>query len=112
MLEIVGGIMDKSPFTAMLERLLLMKTADGTAQVFIRIGAPVVDGAGWKCPVAIDGLFGRLVDAPGFDSMSAMEGAFELVHTVLRKSGNQFLFPAENDEDPEPYPPPTLAEST
>ena len=104
--------MNRTPFTAILERQLLMKTADGSAQVVIRIGAPTTDGDGWQCPVAIDGLFGRMVDAPGFDSMSAMEGAFELVHTVMRRSGNQFFFPPANQEDPEPYQPSILAEST
>ena len=64
----------------------------GDFSVHVRIGPPVPsDRAPWACPMAIDGLLGKVSDAYGEDSMQALCLALWFVaqqlHDFVQKGG-------------------------
>ena len=89
-------------FPVLVERRLKIRSSDNKErELLVRIGKPRATEANGDavCPVAIDGLFGRLPDIRGVDEMDALRLALELVERTLReRTGEQVLWP-----DGEPY---------
>lgn len=90
-------------FPVIVERRLKIRSSvdDQEKDLLVRIGKPYMTESNGDavCPVAIDGLFGRLPDIRGVDEMDALRLALELVENTLReRAGEQVFWP-----DGEPY---------
>lgn len=84
------------------ERKLLVQQPNGEKkEIIVKIGTPywVTEGEEAACPVAIEGLHGKLPDVHGVDPYQALELAIQLTQTLVAPSGKQkILWP-----DGKPY---------
>lgn len=91
-------------FPVLVERRLKIQSPQGGEErdLIIQIGQPYRTGneGDAACPVAMNGLFGRLADIHGVDPMDALRLAIELVEKTLQGKSAEFqiLWP-----DGEPY---------
>ena len=74
-------------------------------RVTIAVGQPYRDDLlrAWRCPVRLDGMFARLADIAGEDSLQALLLALRLAHQQLayaEAKGAKLLFPGEEPDDP------------
>ena len=66
-------------------RIVLAREGQEDSVITIRIGIPYeVDAFQWSCPVALDGLYERLVDLSGVDSFQALMLAQSVLRTLLK----------------------------
>jgi hypothetical protein len=80
------------------DRTLVAIRPDGSeVLVTLAIGQPYrVSEDEWACPVALDGLYPRLVDQHGIDSWQAMQLAYQLLANLLSsfiRDGGRLLWP-------------------
>jgi hypothetical protein len=75
------------PFEVLLERKLILKNQEtrSRSELKVRIGVPrwTKRGREAACPVAIDGLVGRVEDIRGVDPMQAVELAIAFVNSLI-----------------------------
>jgi hypothetical protein len=81
--------------------LISAKSPDGEVFVIgLEIGAPYPRETGeWACPVALRGLYDRLPDVAGLDSLQALCHAIGLAQSLLRdfrEKGGILLLDGEN----------------
>lgn len=74
-------------------------------RVTVALGRPYQDAhlGAWRCPVRLDGMFSRLADIAGEDSLQALLLALRLVHQQLAHAeaqGAKLLSPGGRPEDP------------
>lgn len=58
-------------------------TAKGRFPIHIRIGKPYPEEDNWRCPVCIEGIWGRLPDMAGVDSFQALFLALSMTRQAL-----------------------------
>lgn len=59
------------------------KPGGGRFPIHIRIGKPYPEEDDWRCPVTVEGVWGRMPDAAGVDSFQALFLALSLVRHAL-----------------------------
>ena len=95
--------MDSTSFDVIAARYLVGIRNDGTQfRIRLDIGRPYfVRESEWACPVAIEGLGGRLRDISGIDALQALWLAMRLARTLLVafiEDGGQLFWPEHLDE--------------
>jgi len=83
-------------FAVLLQRRLKARSSSSgeEREIVIEVGQPyrVRNDGDAACPVAIRGLFGRLADIHGVDTMDALRLAIDFVEKVLRGKTGEFEF--------------------
>jgi hypothetical protein len=73
-------------------------------RVTLAVGRPYLAPSGeWRCPIALEGLHGRLADAPGEDAFQSLCLALRLLMSQLEglvKRGGQILHAYTPDQVP------------
>jgi hypothetical protein len=78
-----------------------LKPSGERLSVVLRFGQPYrASDVDWACPVAADGLYERLADIHGIDSLQALILAQELLRSLMQdhlERGHRFYWPGTSD---------------